>query len=46
VAISVADTGIGIPTEFRDKLFVIAGITSSRDHECLGGSGLGLYMCK
>jgi signal transduction histidine kinase len=45
LSISVADTGIGIPYEFRDKLFHTIGLTTTNE-EFLGGSGLGLCICK
>ena len=45
IAISVADTGVGIPAEFRDKLFHTIGLTTTNE-EFLGGSGLGLCICK
>jgi signal transduction histidine kinase len=40
IAISVADTA-----EFRDKLFHTIGLTTTNE-EFLGGSGLGLCICK
>ena len=45
IAISVADTGVGIPAEFRDKLFHTIGLTTTNE-EFLGSSGLGLCICK
>jgi signal transduction histidine kinase len=45
LCISVADTGAGIPAEFRDKLFHTIGLTTTNE-EFLGGSGLGLCICK
>jgi signal transduction histidine kinase len=45
ISISVADTGCGIPLEFREKIFNSLGLTTTND-ELLGGSGLGLYICQ
>jgi signal transduction histidine kinase len=45
IAISVADVDVGIPAEFRDKLFHTIGLTTTNE-EFLGGSGLGLCICK
>jgi signal transduction histidine kinase len=45
IAISVADTGVGIPSEFRDKLFHTVGLTTTNE-TFPGGSGLGLCICR
>jgi signal transduction histidine kinase len=45
LAINVADTGAGIPFEFRHKLFDTIGLTTT-NKDFLGGSGLGLCICK
>jgi signal transduction histidine kinase len=45
LAISVADTGVGIPSEFKDKLFHTIGLTTTNE-TFLEGSGLGLCICK
>jgi K+-sensing histidine kinase KdpD len=45
LAINVADTGAGIPFEFRHKLFDTIGLTTT-NKDFLGGRGLGLCICK
>jgi signal transduction histidine kinase len=45
LAISVADTGVGIPSEFRDKLFNTIGLTTTNE-KFPGGSGVGLCICR
>ena len=42
---TVADTGPGIPLEFRDKLFYTAGLTTTNCHY-RSGAGLGLCISK
>lgn len=46
VIINVIDQGIGIPAEFKDKLFKIDSQTSSRGTNDEKGTGLGLIICK
>ncbi|WP_354384219.1 ATP-binding protein [Streptomyces sp. PvR034] len=43
-AFAVTDNGIGVPTEFADKVFVIFQRLHSRD--AYGGTGIGLSLCK
>ncbi|TIX48898.1 ATP-binding protein [Alteraurantiacibacter aquimixticola] len=45
IAISVRDTGIGIPAEFRDRLFDPFVQADSGIAKKFGGSGLGLAIC-
>ena len=45
LTLTVADTGTGIPAEFRTKLFHTVGLTTTNT-DYLGGSGLGLNICK
>lgn len=46
VIVNVVDQGIGIPAEFRDKLFKIDHQTTSRGTNDEKGTGLGLNICK
>lgn len=46
VEISVADTGIGLSRETRDKLFKIETSFTTRGTENEKGTGLGLLLCK
>lgn len=46
IEVSVADTGIGIPEDIIDDLFLIDKITSSPGTEKETGTGLGLILCK
>ena len=43
---NIADTGCGIPDTIRDKLFTPLLSTSNYKYRKLGGSGLGLSICK
>jgi two-component system sensor histidine kinase VicK len=43
---SVADSGLGIPTEAQPHLFEKFFQVSGRRHAGLGGTGLGLTFCK
>lgn len=45
VEISIADNGIGIPDNIKDKLFKINGKVTQRGTENESGSGLGLLLC-
>jgi PAS domain S-box-containing protein len=46
VRLSVADRGIGIPQEFRSRIFQKFAQVDSTDSRKKGGSGLGLSICK
>ena len=46
VQISVADTGIGIPEDLKEKLFDIGVKTSRKGTDGEPSSGLGLILCK
>lgn len=46
VTISVADTGIGIPREDQSHLFQKFYRVDNRDTREIGGTGLGLYLCR
>lgn len=43
VTVNVTDTGLGMPEEFRDKLFATIGLTETNDE--YAGAGLGLNIC-
>ncbi|NQU52199.1 MAG: hypothetical protein HQ522_06625 [Bacteroidetes bacterium] len=44
--ISVADTGIGIPSDFIEKIFRIDNAYSTIGIQNEKGTGLGLILCK
>lgn len=46
VTISVRDTGIGIPKEDQSHLFQKFYRVDSTDTRTIGGTGLGLYLCR
>jgi len=46
IKISISDTGIGIPTELKSKLFILNEMTSRAGTEGESSSGLGLVLCK
>ncbi|MFO7978870.1 MAG: ATP-binding protein, partial [Bacteroidales bacterium] len=46
IKISVTDTGIGIPEEMQDKLFVPFSQIDNKDARNYEGTGLGLSICK
>ena len=46
IQFSVADTGIGVPVEMRDRIFDRFAQTDSRSNRQHGGVGLGLSICK
>ncbi len=46
VIVNVIDHGIGMPSEFKDKLFQIDSQTTSRGTNDEKGTGLGLIICK
>ena len=45
IIISVADSGVGIPAENRNKLFTITSVATQGTRE-EKGTGLGLLLCK
>lgn len=46
VIISIKDTGLGIPTEDIPHLFQKFYRVSNMDRQSIGGTGLGLYLCR
>ena len=44
--ITVADTGCGVPEEFRERLFKAFWQAADHHTRSSGGNGLGLYICK
>ena len=46
IEITVADTGCGVPDEFRDRLFKAFWQAADHHTRATGGNGLGLYICK
>jgi len=46
VIVNVVDHGVGIPIEFRDKIFNLEVQTTSRGTNDEKGTGLGLIICK
>jgi PAS domain S-box-containing protein len=46
IKISIRDTGIGIPAELQNKLFMLNEKTSRKGTEDEPSSGLGLLLCK
>lgn len=46
VVISIKDTGLGIPTEDIPHLFQKFYRVSNMDRQSIGGTGLGLYLCR
>ena len=46
VIVNVSDNGIGMPSEFKDKIFEIDSQTTSRGTNDEKGTGLGLIICK
>jgi len=45
IIISVSDTGVGIPSSNRKRLFTLTSITTAGTHQ-EKGTGLGLILCK
>ncbi len=45
IIISVSDTGVGIPSSNRTRLFTLTSITTAGTHQ-EKGTGLGLILCK
>ena len=45
IIISVSDTGVGIPTLNRERLFTLTSITTEGTHN-EKGTGLGLLLCR
>lgn len=46
VVISIKDTGLGIPTEDLPHLFQKFYRVNNMDRQSIGGTGLGLYLCR
>ena len=46
VVISIKDTGLGIPTEDISHLFQKFYRVDNMDRQSIGGTGLGLYLCR
>lgn len=46
VVISIKDTGLGIPTEDISHLFQKFYRVENMDRQSIGGTGLGLYLCR
>lgn len=46
VIISIKDTGLGIPTEDISHLFQKFYRVDNMDRQSIGGTGLGLYLCR
>ena len=46
ILISISDTGVGIPSDLRSKLFAISDSISTKGTENETGTGLGLVVCK
>lgn len=46
VAVSIKDTGLGIPTEDIPHLFQKFYRVENMDRQSIGGTGLGLYLCR
>lgn len=46
VVISIQDTGLGIPTEDISHLFQKFYRVNNMDRQSIGGTGLGLYLCR
>ena len=46
VIISIKDTGLGIPTEDIPHLFQKFYRVNNMDRQSIGGTGLGLYLCR
>lgn len=46
VVISIKDTGLGIPTEDIPHLFQKFYRVENMDRQSIGGTGLGLYLCR
>ena len=46
ITISIKDTGIGIPSEDMSHLFQKFYRVNNKDTQDIGGTGLGLYLCR
>lgn len=46
VVVSIKDTGLGIPTEDIPHLFQKFYRVNNMDRQSIGGTGLGLYLCR
>jgi len=46
VVVSIKDTGLGIPTEDISHLFQKFYRVENMDRQSIGGTGLGLYLCR
>lgn len=46
IVVAFQDTGVGISSDIRDKLFEIRGVSRQHGTAGEGGTGLGLWLCK
>ncbi|MDH5544017.1 MAG: PAS domain-containing sensor histidine kinase [Gammaproteobacteria bacterium] len=46
IKVSVSDNGVGVPVEYRKRIFQRFSQADSSDSRSRSGTGLGLYICK